>query len=277
MESQGGSPVLLELRGIDKVFRPRGILRRGQEVIAARDVSFRIEAGEAVALVGQSGSGKSTLARIVLRLERPDAGELRLRGEDVLRREPRGASLRYRKRVQMVFQDPFGSLNPAHSVAHHLERPLRRHRIAHSREAARVRSLELLAAVGLAPATEFIDRLPHELSGGQRQRVAIARALAVEPELLVADEPTSMLDVSIRMSVLQLLLALKRDRGLAILLITHDLASARLLANRILVLYRGEIVEEGPSDTVVMTPQHPYTRALVAAIAEPPDSRGSVE
>lgn len=267
-------PALLELRGIQKTFRSGGILRRGREVIAVRDASFRIAAGESVALVGESGSGKSTLARIILRLEKPDRGELRLGGEDVLAKEPRGASLRYRKRVQMVFQDPFGSLNPSQSVAHHLQRPLLRHRLARSREDARDRCLALLETVGLAPARDFIDRLPHELSGGQRQRVAIARALAVEPELLVADEPTSMLDVSIRMSVLQLLLALKRDRRLAILLITHDLASARLLADRVLVLYRGEIVEEGPSDTVVLTPTHDYTRALIAAIADPAPAAG---
>ncbi len=257
---------LLELCGIRKTFTSTGLFAAARRVVAASDVSFAIERGQAVALVGESGSGKSTLARLVLRLENPDVGEIRLDGLDMLAQEPRGASLGYRARVQMVFQDPFGSLNPVHDVFHHLERPLRRH---HRAEPAnvRARALELLNIVGLEPAEDFIDRRPYELSGGQRQRVAIARALAVDPDLLVADEPTSMLDVSIRMGVLNLLAHLKRDRHLAILLITHDLASARYLADRVLVLYRGRVVEEGSTNAVIETPAHPYTRALLASIA----------
>jgi len=255
------------MRGVRKTFVSRGLFRAPRRVVAARDVSFRIDRGEAVALVGESGSGKSTLARILLRLEAPDGGEILLEGEDVLRREPRRASLGYRGRVQMVFQDPFGSLNPVHDVEHHLLRPLLRHGRARAAD-ARATALELLRTVGLEPAREFIHRHPYELSGGQRQRVAIARALAVEPDLLVADEPTSMLDVSIRMGVLNLLARLKRERGLAILLITHDLASARYLADRVLVLFRGRVVEDGPSDALVDSPAHPYTRALLASIAE---------
>jgi oligopeptide/dipeptide ABC transporter ATP-binding protein len=260
-------PSLLELSGIHKSFSSSGLLSRSRSVVAARDVSFEVDRGEAVALVGESGSGKSTLARLLLRLEAPDAGAIRLDGEDVLTREPRRASLGYRSRVQMVFQDPFGSLNPSHTVGYHLIRPLLRHGRAESAEVRR-RALALLQTVGLEPAAEFVDRRPYELSGGQRQRVAIARALAVDPDLLVADEPTSMLDVSIRMGVLKLLAQLKRERKLAILLITHDLASARYLADRILVLFRGRIVEEGRSAAVVGAPAHPYTRALVAAIAD---------
>lgn len=258
---------LLELRGIRKSFVSRGFFSRGGRVVAAQDVSFRVRRGEAVALVGESGSGKSTLARMVLRLERPDAGEVLLDGLDVLAREPRRASLGYRARVQMVFQDPFSSLNPVHTVEHHLARPLLRHHRA-AGPGVRARALELLRTVGLEPAAEFIHRHPYELSGGQRQRVAIARALAVEPDLLVADEPTSMLDVSIRTGILNLLVQLKRERGLAILLITHDLASARYLADRVLVLFRGRVVEEGPSADVVREPMHPYTRALLASIAD---------
>jgi peptide/nickel transport system ATP-binding protein len=259
-------PPLLEVRDLRKTFAGAGLLGGRRRVTVLDGVSFQVDRGEALALVGESGSGKSTVARAILRLARPDAGAIRLDGEDVLAREPRRASLAYRARVQLVFQDPFGSLNPIHTVAHHLARPLLRHRRA-TRETVRARSLDLLATVGLEPAEEFLDRRPFELSGGQRQRVAIARALAVEPELLVADEPTSMLDVSIRSGVLALLAQLKKTRGLAILLITHDLAAARLLADRIAVLHRGTIVEEGPTRAVIDAPAHPYTRALLGAIA----------
>jgi oligopeptide/dipeptide ABC transporter ATP-binding protein len=281
-----GAP-LLAVTGLRKQFSSGGLLRRARHLVAVQDVAFEVRRGEAVALVGESGSGKSTIARMLVRLTRPDGGEIRLDGVDVLAQEPRGASLAYRGRVQMVFQDPFGSLNPIHSVAHHLERPLLRHgRVdglnpARSvqghlepplrrtgKAALRERSLALLRIVGLEPAEEFLERHPYELSGGQRQRVAIARALAVEPDLLVADEPTSMLDVSIRTGVLNLLARLKRERGLGIILITHDLASARYLADRIMVLYRGRIVEDGPSRAIVSAPAHPYTRALLAAIAD---------
>ncbi len=289
------SPPLLEVRGLRKTYVSGGPFGRGRRVQAAEDVGFRIHRGEAVALVGESGSGKSTIARLLMRLEPADSGEALLDGIDVFAREPHRASLGYRSRVQMVFQDPFGSLNPAHDIAHHLTRPLRRlhalnpaHDVAHhlARPIVRLaeggtagarpgdpiheRALQLLRTVGLEPAEEYIRRHPYELSGGQRQRVAIARALAADPDLLVADEPTSMLDVSIRLGLLSLLAQLKRERGLAILLITHDLASARLLAERIVVLYRGRVVENGPSDVVVERPAHPYTRALLAAIEDEP-------
>lgn len=286
-ESRGWRAPLLDVRELRKTFSSKGMFARAGHVCAARDVSFRIDPGEAVALVGESGSGKSTIARILLRLETPDSGEIRLSGQDILASEPYRASLAYRGRVQMVFQDPFGSLNPVHRVGHHLERPLVRHGSVAGQSPSsatdldanrrrgripvtevRARILDLLRTVGLDPGEEFIDRYPHELSGGQRQRVAIARALAVSPELLVADEPTSMLDVSIRMGVLNLLAQLKREQGLAILLITHDLASARYLADRILVLYRGRLVEDGPSEEIVALPAHPYTRALLASIAD---------
>lgn len=258
---------LLEVRDLSKTFTSRGLFSRARQVVAAESVSFRVGRGEAVALVGESGSGKSTVARLVLRLEVPDGGEILLDDDDILVSEPRHASLSYRGRVQMVFQDPFGSLNPVHSIAYHLERPLLRHGRATTSD-VRSRVIELLRTVGLEPAEEFVDRHPYELSGGQRQRVAIARALAVEPDLLVADEPTSMLDVSIRMGILNLLADLKRERDLAILLITHDFASARYLADRVLVLFRGRVVEDGPSDTLVAAPAHPYTRSLLAAIAD---------
>jgi peptide/nickel transport system ATP-binding protein len=265
--SETNRQALLEVTGLSKTFHTKGLFGPSRPVVAVEDVYFSVDRGEAVALVGESGSGKSTIARILLRLERPDAGRILLDGEDVLAREPGRASLAYRRRVQMVFQDPFGSLNRTHDVAHHVVRPLLRHRRA-AKADARDKATELLRTVGLQPAEEFISRRPYELSGGQRQRVAIARALAVDPDLLIADEPTSMLDVSIRMDILTLLTELKTDRRLAMLLITHDLASARYLADRVLVLFRGRIVEGGPADELVQSPAHPYTRALLASIAD---------
>ncbi len=258
-------PALLEVEGLCKTFTSKGLFGSATTVAAVRDVRFSLERGRAIALVGESGSGKSTVAKLLLRLEQPDEGSIRLAGSDVLRSEPHGASLAYRRRVQMVFQDPFGSLNPGHDVLHHLARPLLRHRRA---TAANVRSAAaaLLVRVGLEPAQEFLDRRPFELSGGQRQRVAIARALAVEPDVLIADEPTSMLDVSVRVGILNLLAGLKREQGLALVLITHDLASARYLADRILVCHRGRVVEDAETETLLAAPQHPYTRALLAAI-----------
>ncbi|MBN2565214.1 MAG: ABC transporter ATP-binding protein, partial [Candidatus Eisenbacteria bacterium] len=264
---KGQDSPLLKVEGLSKTFVSRGLFGTSHPVVAVEDVWFTVDRGEAVALVGESGSGKSTIARILLRLERPDAGRILLDGVDFLAREPRRASLSYRRRVQMVFQDPFGSLNRTHDIQHHLARPLLRHGRATSKD-VREKAIDLLHAVGLEPAEEFISRRPYELSGGQRQRVAIARALAVDPDLLIADEPTSMLDVSIRMDILTLLIKLKTERRLAMLLITHDLASARYLADRVLVLFRGRIVEGGPADELVVSPAHPYTRALLASIAD---------
>ncbi len=264
------SQVLLEVRDLEKSFATGGVFSRGRRTLAARGVSFRIGRGESIALVGESGSGKSTVARLLLRLDRADAGQVLLEGADMLAHRSRHDRRGDRRRVQMVFQDPFASLNPAHDVFHHVARPLIRLRpeSVTSAGALRERVRDVLRVVGLEPVEEFIHRRPYELSGGQRQRVAIARALAAEPDLLVADEPTSMLDVSIRMGILKLLEQLKRTRGLSLLLITHDLASARFLADRILVMYRGRIVEEGPAEELVAAPLHPYTRALLAAIAD---------
>jgi ABC-type glutathione transport system ATPase component len=262
---------VLELVGLKKTFPIHGFPSRRRLVLD--DVSFSLGAGEIVALVGESGSGKSTLARIVARLERADAGALKLEGADVLRTEPRHASLAYRARVQMVFQDPFASLNPVHRVRHHLERPLLLHGRARPADVG-ARVVELLESVGLHPAADFVDRHPHALSGGQRQRVAVARALAAGPKVIVADEPTSMLDASTRVGVLDLLRRLTRERGIAVLLITHDLATARHLADRIVVLAGGRVVEQGVTASVFAAPSHPYTRQLLdasrAARAAPP-------
>jgi peptide/nickel transport system ATP-binding protein len=240
-----------------------GGLGRRCVVRAVDDVSFTVGAGECVALVGESGSGKSTLARLIVALDTPTSGSLLLDGVEVAGRP----SLAFRRRVQMVFQDPFASLNPAHTVGHHLERPLRLHHPG-AHVARRVR--ELLVSVGLPE--DFAHRSVRALSGGQRQRVAIARALAPGPDLLVADEPTSMLDVSLRAGILELLARERVERGLACLLVTHDLASARAAAERVIVLYRGRVVEHGPIEEVLSAPTHPYTRLLVTA-ARPGDLR----
>jgi peptide/nickel transport system ATP-binding protein len=274
---------LLELRGLQKTFRVRRGLRT-TEVRALADVSFQLDRGEIVALVGESGSGKSTVARVVARLLTPTAGAMLIDGANVLAGR-QAASLRYRRRVQMIFQDPYASLNPAHTVGHHLERPLLRHdrvpgqsrrerlgwaaRREEEAAALAAKVEQLLSDVGLTPAAQIAARRPHELSGGQRQRVAIARALAVDPDLLIADEPTSMLDVSLRVDVLNLMARLKEQRRLALLFITHDLASARYLADRILVMYAGMVVEEAPAEVLVSRPAHPYTRMLLSAVPDP--------
>ncbi|HVU52120.1 MAG TPA: ATP-binding cassette domain-containing protein [Polyangia bacterium] len=270
---------VLEIVALKKTFPMHGLGGRRRNVLD--DVSFSLDPGQIVALVGESGSGKSTLARIVARLERADAGAIKLEGADVLRTEPRHASLAYRARVQMVFQDPFASLNPVHRVRHHLARPLLLHGRARPADVG-ARVVDLVESVGLHPAADFVDRHPHDLSGGQRQRVAVARALAAGPKVIMADEPTSMLDASTRVGVLDLLRRLTRERGIAVLLITHDLATARHMADRIVVLAGGRVVEQGVTANIFASPSHPYTRQLLeasrAARAAPPSARrGDVE
>jgi peptide/nickel transport system ATP-binding protein len=243
----------LEVRELSKSFA---------SLKAVDDVSFTLRPGTTTALVGESGSGKSTVARLIVQLYEPTGGSIVF---------DRGAKS-YRSQVQMIFQDPFGSLNPVKTVKHHIERPLRIHHIVpRSRVTERVH--ELLDLVGLVPPEQIAAKYPHQLSGGQRQRVSIARALAVEPTVLIADEPTSMLDVSIRIGILNLMQKLRDELGLALLYITHDLASARYLADEVLVMYAGQIVEQGPTDTVLQEPRHPYTQLLISAV---PGSTGVV-
>ena len=252
---------VLELSGVTKTYRVRGAGR----LTALDNVGFRIQSGQTLALVGQSGSGKSTIAKIITQLERATSGQVTLDGQPI----PRGGAplRRYRQKVRMVFQDPFASLNPYHSIRYHLERPLRLDKVVAQHDVDReVRAL--LNRVRL-DADAVIDRRPHELSGGQRQRVAIARALASRPSLLIADEPVSMLDVSIRLGVLNLLADLQRQENLGVLYITHDLATARHFSDRIMVLHHGTVVEEGPADDVTLHPQHEYTRALRNASPDP--------
>jgi ABC-type glutathione transport system ATPase component len=256
----------LEARHLVKQYRLRQGWRTGS-LRAVDDVSFTLDPGRTVALVGQSGSGKSTIAKLLLQLERPTSGEILLDGKPV---ERRGGGLnRYRRTVQMVFQDPFASLNPFHTIEHHLERPVRLHHSRLTKEEVHQRVLQLLERVRLTPAENVAARRPHELSGGQRQRVAIARALAPEPGILIADEPVSMLDVSIRLGVLNLLATLQREEDLGVLYITHDLATARHFSDEILVMYRGRIVERGTPDDVILNPQDEYTKTLAAAAPNP--------
>jgi peptide/nickel transport system ATP-binding protein len=258
----------LEVRDLSKGFPIGGGIVRRQEFRAVEDVSFELVPGKVTALVGESGSGKSTVARLLARLYAPSTGTILFRGEDVTRRRSRRALLDYRSQVQMIFQDPFGSLNPVKRVEHHLARPLRIHGVVPRSEVpGRVR--ELLTRVGLVPADVIAKKYPHQLSGGQQQRVAIARALAVEPKVLLADEPISMLDVSIRIGILNLILELKRRHEIAFLYITHDIASARYVADEVLVMYAGQIVEQGPTDEVLQRPLHSYTRLLLSAVPDP--------
>ncbi len=257
----------LEVRSLSKRFAIGGGRRRAH-VHAVDDVSLELHPGTITALVGESGSGKSTVARLLARLHEPSEGAVLFEGSDVSRVRRRRDDLRYRASVQIIFQDPFGSLNPVKTIRHHLERPLRVHRIV-PRGQVEERVHELLRTVGLVPPEHVAAKYPHELSGGQRQRVAIARALAVEPKVVLADEPTSMLDVSIRIGILNLMLKLKVERGLAFLYVTHDLASARYVADEMLVMYAGQIVERGPTEDVLQNPLHPYTRLLLSAVPDP--------
>jgi peptide/nickel transport system ATP-binding protein len=246
-------------------------LGRGATLHAVRDVSFGLYQGAVVALVGESGSGKSTVAKLLAGQEKPTAGTITFDGTPINVRTNR-AFRRYKSSVQLVFQDPFASLNPVHTVSHHLARPVRLHH--GSGGPVRDRVISLLEQVRLTPAAQFLPKYPHELSGGQRQRVSFARALAARPTVLLADEPVSMLDVSIRLEMLNLLDDLRKRLALALLYITHDIASARYFADEVLVMYAGQIVERGPAEEVTQQPAHPYTQLLIAS-APDPDNLGS--
>jgi len=253
-------------RGVGDLGGPRRVVH------AVDDVTIELFRGRITAVVGESGSGKSTVANLIARLEPATSGTLTLDGEDVpLRRHrvPRG----YLTRVQMIFQDPFASLNPIHTVEHHIARPLVLHGPRRTRAERHAEVLRLLERVSLTPAEQFAGKRPHELSGGQRQRVSIARALAVGPEVLLADEPVSMLDVSIRLGVLNLLRALGHEDGLALMYITHDIASARYFADTVQVMYAGRAVEAGPAEDVTQRPEHPYTRLLIDSAPDPDRAR----
>ena len=259
---------ILDVRHLSKYF-PVGTFFKTHQVHAAEDISFTVQRGQVVAMVGESGSGKTTTIRLVARLMPVTRGEIFFNGVDVLKSEPHQASLAYRRKVQMIFQDPFSSLNAVHIIEHHLARPLIIHKMAKSKRDLHDLICELLETVELRPAAEIARRYPHQLSGGQRQRVAIARALAVNPELILADEPISMLDVSIRMGILNLIARLKEERQLSYVYITHDLASARYIGDLIMVMYAGHMVEGGESEEMMRNPSHPYTQLLLSAVPDP--------
>lgn len=259
---------VIDVRNMTKRFPVGGTFTKRQ-VHALEDVSFTIHRGEVVAVVGESGSGKSTTARLLARLMPPTSGKIFFKGTDILKTEPNGASRAYRSDVQMIFQDPFGSLNPTKPIGYHLERPIEIHKKAANAKEVREKVLDLLTTVGLNPASDFATKYPYQLSGGQRQRVAIARALAVDPEVILADEPISMLDVSIRMGVLNLMERLKEERGIGYLYITHDIASARYIGDKTIVMYAGRMVEGAESNELMGNPAHPYTRLLLSAVPNP--------
>jgi peptide/nickel transport system ATP-binding protein len=263
--SRAGRVPALVVAGVSKTYAGRS--RRSAPVKAVDGVSFEVPPGAAVGLVGASGSGKSTLARLITAWERPTSGSVRfgdLTISSLGYRSRRG----YHRRVQMVFQDPYSALNPLHTVEYTLSRPCHNF-LGMNAGQARARVYELLETVGLVPAPQYAAKLPHQLSGGERQRVVIARALACEPELVVADEPVSMLDVSLRADILRLLAHLREMRGLSLLYITHDLLSARVVTESIIVLDKGRIVEQGPTKRVLQRPRDPYTVKLLEAVPNP--------
>lgn len=263
---------VLEGIGLSKSF-PLG---RGRSLDAVRDVSLRLPRGGVVALVGESGSGKSTVAKLLGGQLASSAGEVRLLGRKVDVKTRRAFRL-YKRSVQVVLQDPFASLNPLHTVRYHLERAVTAHHPELERSEVQARAAELLTQVKLLPPDRYLAKFPDELSGGQRQRVAVARAVAATPQVLLADEPVSMLDVSVRLEVLGLLESLRRDTGVSILYITHDIASARYFADEIHVMYRGRVVESGTADEVTQRPAHPYTRLLIRSSPDPLSKRGTEE
>jgi len=262
------SPIV-SARNLTQDFSMGGSLFKKSTLRALNAVSFDLFPGQALAIVGESGSGKSTSARILAQIYQPTSGEVTFRGKPMTDMVAEGGKRGFASHVQMIFQDPFGSLNPVHRVFYQIARPLQLHNKVTDQEKLRARVIELLETVGLTPAEETADKFPYELSGGQRQRVAIARALAVDPQVILADEPISMLDVSIRLGILNLMIDLKEQHGIAFMYITHDIATARYFAERTAVMYVGHMVEWGNSDSVTQTPQHPYTQLLLAAAPQP--------
>jgi oligopeptide/dipeptide ABC transporter ATP-binding protein len=259
---------LLRTEGLTKHFRVGGLVSR-RTLHAVDEVSVEIGERQIIALAGESGSGKSTIARLLARLYKPTSGEIYFQGRPLSAIRSRQDMLRYRGDVPMVFQDPFASINPVFRVSHGVMRSLHLHRGELSAEQRRDEAQRVFEAVGLSPAAEVLQRFPHELSGGQRQRVGFAQALALRPKLILADEPVSMLDVSIRIGLLNLMAQLRDEQGVSILYITHDIASARYVADRLVIMYAGRVAEQGPTEELLANPKHPYTQLLLSAVPDP--------
>ena len=273
--SRGRQP-LLEIRDLEMKFPvSRGLFRAPTEFVHAVDgISFEIAPGESLGLVGESGCGKSTTGRMLVKLMEPTGGSMVFTDGDYQRdvAKVKGREVKeYRRRAQMIFQDPYESMNPRRTIFDTVSEPLAVQKVGSIPE-RETRVLELLRLVGLTPPENFLFRYPHELSGGQRQRVAVARALVMNPSFIVADEPTSMLDVSIRISIMELMAGLAREFQVSYLYITHDLAVARYMCDRIAVMYLGKIVEVGPTEEILARPKHPYTKALLSAVPVPDPS-----
>jgi oligopeptide/dipeptide ABC transporter ATP-binding protein len=266
-ESPDGTP-LLRTEGLTRHFRIGNALSR-LTLHAVDGVDLSVGEREIVALAGESGSGKSTIARLLAKIYKPTSGEIYFQGKPLSAIRSRGDRLRYSGLVPMVFQDPFSSINPVFRVSHGVLRGLKLHRPELSRDERWAEAIRVFDVVGLSPAEEVLQRYPHELSGGQRQRVGFAQALAMRPKLILADEPVSMLDVSIRIGLLNLMAELRDSQDVSILYITHDLASARYVADRLIVMYAGQIAESGPVEDVLASPRHPYTQLLLSAVPDP--------
>jgi len=263
-----GSGSMLRTEGLTKHFRIGSMFSRHM-LHTVDGVSLEVGERQIVALAGESGSGKSTVARLLAKLYKPTGGEIYFQGHPLSALRSRQDVLRYRGEVPMVFQDPFASINPVFRVSHGVLRCLKLHRGELSAAERHEEAERVFEAVGLTPAAEVLQRFPHELSGGQRQRVGFAQALALRPKLILADEPVSMLDVSIRIGLLNLMAQLRDEQGVSILYITHDIASARYVADRLIIMYAGRVAEQGPTEEVLAHPKHPYTQLLLSAVPDP--------
>ncbi|MFD2177511.1 ATP-binding cassette domain-containing protein [Veronia pacifica] len=261
------SEPIIRVRNVSKTFQMGGGFGQKESFEALRGISFDLHAGKTLALVGESGCGKSTVARLITKVHDVTSGEITFKGNNIDQIQSGQALREYRSNVQMVFQDPFGSLNPAHTIAHHLARPIKIHNDVAGDAQLLHRQQELLDMVELN--ADCLKKFPHQLSGGQRQRINLARALGVGAEMILADEPTSMLDVSIRLGVLNLMQRMKSEMGIGFLYITHDLATAHYIAEETAVMYRGQIVEWGNTRDILTNPQHPYTKLLISAVPDP--------
>jgi peptide/nickel transport system ATP-binding protein len=265
------SKAVLELKGVDVIFtKPLGLLKAPLRLQALKDISLKVLSGEVLAVVGESGGGKTTLGNVVTGILKPTAGQILFEGKDIARMDSR-EHREFRRQVQIVQQDAYAALNPMHTVAYSLSKPLERLKLASSKKKAMERVAELLELVELRPIGQYIDKYPHQLSGGQRQRILLARAMGLGPKVIVADEPVSMIDVSLRVSALNLMRKLNRELSISFVYITHDLGTARYIGRegRILVLYLGTIVETGRLPEVIGNPRHPYLQALLSSVPIP--------